>query len=71
MTISSAGLRQALDQLAELRQGEATLDESLQSTVASADTLFGVDGTALMLLDHDQCAAAWPASSRARCGPGW
>lgn len=54
MTISSAGLRQALDQLAELQTSEATLDEAMQRVVDSTSVLFGADGTAFMLLDRDQ-----------------
>jgi hypothetical protein len=64
MTISSAGLRQALDQLAELRQGDATVDDSLQRAVTSADALFGADGTALLLLDHDQSLRSVTVSDR-------
>jgi GAF domain-containing protein len=54
MTVSAAGLRQALDQLADLRTSPVTVEEALERVVASADALFGVDGTALMLVDRDQ-----------------
>jgi GAF domain-containing protein len=54
MPISSAGLRQALDQLAELHSSEATLGEAMQRIVDSAAVLFEVDATALMLVDGDQ-----------------
>ena len=54
MTISSSGLRQALDQLAELHESEATLEEAMQRIVDSTAVLFGVDATALMLADRDQ-----------------
>ena len=54
MPISSAGLRQALDQLAELHSSEATLDEAMQRIVNSTAVLFAVEATALMLLDRDQ-----------------
>jgi GAF domain-containing protein len=54
MTVSAAGLRQALDQLADLRSSPVTVEEALERVVASADALFGVDGTALMLVDRDQ-----------------
>ena len=54
MTMSTAGLRRALDQLADLRQGPVTLEDALARVVATADALFGVDGTALMLVDRDQ-----------------
>jgi GAF domain-containing protein len=54
MTVSAAGLRQALDQLADLKQDSVTLEEALEQVVTTADALFGVDGTALMLADHDQ-----------------
>jgi len=54
MTVSAAGLRQALDQLADLRSSPVTVEEALERVMASADALFGVDGTALMLVDRDQ-----------------
>jgi GAF domain-containing protein len=54
MTVSAAGLRQALDQLADLRTSPVTVEEALERVVAAADALFGVDGTALMLVDRDQ-----------------
>ena len=54
MTVSTAGLRQALDQLADLRQGPGTLEDALERVVAAADALFGVEGAALMLVDRDQ-----------------
>ena len=54
MTVSAAGLRQALDQLADLKQGPVSLEEAVERVVAAADALFGVDGTALMLVDRDQ-----------------
>ncbi|HEV3462814.1 MAG TPA: GAF and ANTAR domain-containing protein [Actinomycetota bacterium] len=54
MAITAGGLRQALDQLADLRSNPVTVEEALERVVATADTLFGVDGTALMLVDRDQ-----------------
>jgi GAF domain-containing protein len=54
MTVSADGLRQALDQLADLRTSPVSVEEALDRVVASADTLFGVDGTALMLVDRGQ-----------------
>ena len=54
MTVSAAGLRRALDQLADLKQGPVSLEEAVERVVAAADVLFGVDGTALMLVDRDQ-----------------
>jgi GAF domain-containing protein len=54
MTVSTAGLRQALDQLADLRTAPGSIEEGLERVVATADALFGVDGTALMLIDSDQ-----------------
>jgi GAF domain-containing protein len=67
MTVSAAGLRQALDQLADLKQGPVTLEDALDRVVASADALFGVDGTALMLVDRDQVLRNLAASDeRAR-----
>jgi len=53
MTVSVAGLRQALDQLADLKGAQVSLEEALERVVETADTLFGVDGTALMLVDRD------------------
>ena len=67
MAVSSAGLRQALDQLADLRSSPVTVEEALERVVASADALFGVDGTALMLVDRDQ-ALRNLAVSDARAG---
>ena len=80
MTVSAAGLRQALDQLADLRSAPVTVEEALERVVATADALFGVDGTALMLVDRDQAlrnlavsdaraAPAGAAPGRARGGP--
>ena len=54
MTVSADGLRQALDQLADLRTSPVTVEEALDRVVASADALFGVDGTVLMLVDRGQ-----------------
>jgi GAF domain-containing protein len=67
MAVSAAGLRQALDQLADLRSSPVTVEEALERVVASADALFGVDGTALMLVDRDQ-ALRNLAVSDARAG---
>jgi GAF domain-containing protein len=64
MTVSAAGLRQALDQLADLRSSPVTVEEALERVVASADALFGVDGTALMLVDRDQVLRNLAASER-------
>ena len=54
MTVSGEGLRQALDQLADLRTTPVTVEEALDRVVEAADALFGVDGTTLMLVDRDQ-----------------
>lgn len=54
MAVSATGLRQALDQLADLRSSPVTVEEALERVVTTADALFGVDGTALMLIDSDQ-----------------
>jgi len=54
MAVSTAGLRQALDQLADLRTSPVTVESALERVVATAAALFGVDGTALMLADRDQ-----------------
>jgi ANTAR domain len=39
MTVSAAGLRQALDQLADLRTSPVTVEEALERVVAAADAL--------------------------------
>ena len=54
MTVSADGLRQALDQLADLRTSPVSVEDARDRVVAAADALFGVDGTALMLVDRDQ-----------------
>ena len=54
MTVSGEGLRQALDQLADLRTTPVTVEEALDRVVEAADALFGVDGTTLMLVDRGQ-----------------
>ena len=64
MTVSADGLRQALDQLADLRTSPVTVEEALDRVVASADALFGVDGTTLMLVDRDQVLRNLAASDR-------
>jgi GAF domain-containing protein len=64
MTMSADGLRQALDQLADLRTAPVTVEEALDRVVASADALFGVDGTTLMLVDRDQALRNLAASDR-------
>jgi GAF domain-containing protein len=57
-------LRQALDQLADLRTTPVTVEEALDRVVEAADALFGVDGTALMLVDRDQVLRNLAASDR-------
>jgi GAF domain-containing protein len=64
MTMSAEGLRQALDQLADLRSSPVSVEEALERVVATADTLFGADGTALMLVDSDQVLRNLAASDR-------
>ena len=64
MTVSTAGLRQALDQLADLRTAPGSIEEGLERVVATADALFGVDGTALLLIDRDQVLRILAASDR-------
>jgi GAF domain-containing protein len=64
MTVSAAGLRQALDQLADLRSSPVTIEEALERVVATADALFRVDGTALMLVDRDQVLRNLAVSDR-------
>ena len=68
MAVSAAGLRQALDQLADLRSSPLTVEEALERVVGTADTLFGVDGTALMLVDGDQALRNLAVSDE-RAGP--
>jgi GAF domain-containing protein len=64
MTVSAAGLQRALDQLADLRTSPATVEEALERVVESADALFQVDGTALMLVDRDQVLRNLAVSDR-------
>ena len=64
MTVSTAGLRQALEQLADLRSAPGSIEEGLERVVATADALFGVDGTALLLIDRDQVLRILAASDR-------
>jgi GAF domain-containing protein len=62
MTVSAAGLRDALDQLADLKRGPVSLEDAIERMVATADALFGVDGTCLMLVDRDQVLRTLAAS---------
>ena len=64
MTVSADGLRQALDQLADLRTSPVSVEDALDRVVAAADALFGVDGTALMLVDRDQVLRNLATSDR-------
>jgi transcriptional regulator with GAF, ATPase, and Fis domain len=64
MAVSTAGLRQALEQLADLRSAPGSIEEGLERVVAAADALFGVDGTALLLIDRDQVLRILAASDR-------
>jgi GAF domain-containing protein len=64
MTVSSAGLRQALDQLADLRTSPVSVEEALERVMATADALFQVDGTALQLVDRDQVLRNLATSDR-------
>jgi GAF domain-containing protein len=64
MTVSTAGLRQALDQLADLRTAPVSIEEGLERVVDTANALFGVDGTALLLIDRDQVLRILAASDR-------
>jgi GAF domain-containing protein len=54
MAVSAEGLERALTQLADLRTSPVTLEAALHRIVESADALFQVDGSALMLVDSDQ-----------------
>jgi GAF domain-containing protein len=54
MAVSSAGVERALAQLADLRTSPVTIEAALQRIVESADALFQVDGSVLMLVDRDQ-----------------
>jgi GAF domain-containing protein len=64
MTVSAAGLRRALDQLAELHTTPVSVEAAIDQVVESADALFAVDGTALMLVDRDQVLRNLAASDR-------
>jgi GAF domain-containing protein len=64
MTVSSAGLRQALDQLADLRTSPVSVEDALERVMATADALFQVDGTALLLVDRDQVLRNLATSDR-------
>jgi GAF domain-containing protein len=54
MAVSVEGLERALTQLADLRTSPVTIEAALHRIVESADALFQVDGSALMLVDSDQ-----------------
>jgi transcriptional regulator with GAF, ATPase, and Fis domain len=54
MAVSAVGVKRALAQLADLRTSPVGLEAALQRIVETADALFQVDGTALMLVDRDQ-----------------
>jgi GAF domain-containing protein len=54
MSVSAAGLERALAQLAELRTSPVSVEEALGRVADSADALFGVGGTTLMVVDRDQ-----------------
>jgi GAF domain-containing protein len=54
MAVSAEGLERALTQLADLKAAPVTVEAALGRIVESADALFQVDGSALMLVDRDQ-----------------
>jgi GAF domain-containing protein len=54
MAVSAVGVERALAQLADLRTSPTGVEAAFQRIVESADALFQVDGTALMLVDRDQ-----------------
>jgi GAF domain-containing protein len=54
MAVSAVGVERALAQLADLRTSPVGVEAALERIVESADALFQVDGTALMLVDRDQ-----------------
>jgi GAF domain-containing protein len=54
MAVSAVGVERALAQLADLRTAPVGIEAALQRIVETADALFQVDGTALMLVDRDQ-----------------
>ena len=54
MAVSAEGLERALTQLADLRTAPVTVEAALRRIVESADALFQVDGSTLMLVDRDQ-----------------
>jgi GAF domain-containing protein len=63
MVVSPAGLEQALNQLAELRESPVGLEAALERIVETAGTLFQVQGTTLLLVDRDQVLRNLAASS--------
>jgi GAF domain-containing protein len=54
MAVSAEGLERALTQLADLRTAPVTVEAAFGRIAESADALFQVDGSALMLVDRDQ-----------------
>jgi GAF domain-containing protein len=67
MSVSTAGLERALAQLAELRTSPIGVEEALGRVAESADALFQVGGSTLMVVDRDQvlrnlAAARGPAA---------
>jgi GAF domain-containing protein len=64
MAVSAEGLERALTQLADLRTAPVTVESALHRIVESADALFQVDGSALMLVDRDQALRNLAVSHR-------
>jgi GAF domain-containing protein len=53
MDLSLRDVRQALAQLGRLRFGEMSVQEAMEEIVQTTNTIFNVDGAALMLADAD------------------
>jgi GAF domain-containing protein len=64
MAVSAEGLERALTQLADLRTAPVTVEAAFGRIVDSADALFQVDGSALMLVDRDQVLRNLAMSNR-------
>jgi GAF domain-containing protein len=64
MSVSAAGVQRAIAQLAELRTSPVTIEAALERIVESADALFQVDGTSLMIVDRDQVLRNLAVSDR-------
>lgn len=54
MAISSADVRQAMEQLGELRFGSMPVEDAMEQIVRTTHAIFDVDGAGLMLADSEQ-----------------